>query len=59
MLTGACSEAVMLFCNCAFCGFSHVKVDISGQYDCELSVPSKQRVRLLVVMTTKDGEVFT
>ena len=59
MLTEACSEAITLFCSCVFRVFSHFKVDIIEQYDCELSVPSEQRVRSLVVMTTKDGEVFT
>lgn len=41
--------------------FSHLKVDIIGQYDYELSVPSKEREREMpfVVMTTIDDEVLT
>lgn len=39
------SKAVALFCCCAFHVFSHLKVDMIGQYDYELSVPSKERER--------------
>lgn len=57
------SKAVPQSCCCAFHVFSHLEVDTIGQYDYELSVPSKERERereiSLVVMTTKDDEVFT